>query len=108
MKYKVIRTCTGSRGQYWEEGKVVELDDNERVPPHLVPIEKAPEPVVKAPHRTEAYEVAPGQQRKVEGGFGHGLEVNKIDRVMTVDKPELVRFKKADQYKKKDVGSATK
>ncbi len=107
MKYRVVTNCAGFRGQFWEKGTIVDLDPKENPPHHFVPVDKNPEPPKPPPHRTEAIEVEPGQERKVVGGMSAGLEVNKIDRIMTVDKvPNQSQYSASS--KKKDAGFVKK
>ena len=110
MKYKVINSCFGFRGRYWTAGEVVDLDPSENPPRHFVPLEEVPVEAPRVPHRTEAVEVIPGQQRKVIGGMSVGLEKTKVDRIMTTDKvpigKEVVKKTPKRRTKKKaDAGS---
>jgi len=104
----------------WEKGEVVEIDPAMNPPRHFVPLaDFVPDPPKPPPHRTEPVELAPGQQRKVEGGITTGQSVNRIGRMadMTTDKvPNIADEKKvvktprrrprrATTSKKKDAGS---
>jgi hypothetical protein len=106
MRYRVVRDCAGFRGRFWEKGTIVDIDPSENPPHHFVPADANPEPIKPPPHRTEAVEVAPGQERKVIGGMNVGLDVNRIDRVMTVDK--VPNSQSNGTVKKKDAGSVKK
>jgi len=122
MKYKVINTCHGFLGRMFLKGEIVELDPATNPPRHLVPLEDVvPDAPKPAPHRTEPVELAPGQQRKVEGGLADNQAVNSIGRManMTTDKvPNIAQEKavvktprkrrpanRATTSKKKDAGS---
>lgn len=37
-KYKVVETCYGFRGGYWEKGQIVDIDPKEKPPKWFVPI----------------------------------------------------------------------
>ena len=105
MKYKVVNTCVGFRGLHWEEGQIVEIEPSENPPRHFVPLENVPEKPKAEPHRTEAFEVAPGMKRGIVGGMASSLENTKIDRIMTTDKVPNFSQPYVKTSKKKDVGS---
>lgn len=95
-KYKVIRTCHGFKRRYWEEGTIVELEDNENPPHHFVLLNSGEDggngkktPVVESP-------VAFSQMRQpvALGGFASSLAAEQVKNPMIRDPlPEPVKTK---------------
>lgn len=109
MKYKVITTCAGFKGQHWKKDTIVEIDPKENPPKHFVPLEQVAPTLPKAePHRTEAREIGAGKTLGVQGGMAVGLEDSRIDRIMTVDKvpnnvANRIKAKREDKKKMLDL-----
>ncbi len=77
-RYKVIRNCHGFQRRYWEAGKIVELDDNEKPPHHFLLIEEGEVKKVKDPmapvsvelNTLSSYQTSP----TIKTGMAAGLE----------------------------------
>ena len=112
MEYKVVKTNHGFKGRMWEAGQIVDLDPSDNPPKFFVPVEDLEPEKPKVPHRTEPLEMAPGAQRKVEGGFADGKGIKTLPRILTTDEvPNNVEEpvkKKRRRRRSKDVGSVKK
>jgi hypothetical protein len=77
-KYKVIRTCHGFKGRLWEEGQIVELEDDETPPSHFVDYfsvePKKEEPVIEKKDPQKPMPIEVGKPIKPEGGFASSVE----------------------------------
>ncbi len=72
IRYKVARRCHGFKGRMWEEGQIVDLEDNDIPPYHFVRTDESPITEVKTEPLVALSDM--GKIPEVKGGMNAGLE----------------------------------